>query len=126
MSGTNRRWIIEVPRQAGCLPALLADAHALKPRQHLVAKVRQLLEVVDERKSHAANPGPAQFSESVRDAVRIADHQQAAHAVSVMVALALKLLLANSRRRNLLFAQDTVHRRPAAVLNGGVVLTLLG
>ena len=40
--------------------ALLADAHALEPRQHLVAEVRQLLEVVDEREADAAQAGPAQ------------------------------------------------------------------
>ena len=54
-------------------------------------------EVVDEREADAAQAGAAQVGERLRDLVRIADHQQAAHAVDVVVALALELLLADGR-----------------------------
>ena len=71
-------------------------------------------------------PAWLQSRERLRDPVRVADHQQAAHAVGVMVALALELLLADGRDRNVLLAEDAVDRRPVAVLDRGVVVILLG
>src|SRR5690606_18036104 len=88
------------------LLALLAHAQPFEPRQHLVAEERQLLEVVDEGEADAAQAGPAQVGQHLRDAVGVSDHQKPAHAVHVVVTLALELLLADGLDRNVLLAQD--------------------
>src|SRR5262245_52687382 len=122
-SGVRDRRVKSSPRSS---PPLLADAHALEPRQHLVAEERQLLEVVDEREPDAAHAGAAQVGERLRDLVGIADHQEAAHAVHLALTLALEFGLAHGRARDVPLPEDAVDRRPVAILDHGVAVVLLG
>src|SRR5665213_225236 len=51
----------------------LADAEAFEPRQHLVAKIRKLVEIVDEVHTDARKSGRTIVGQLARHAVRIAD-----------------------------------------------------
>src|SRR5258708_24229473 len=74
-------------RGGGLRTRLLANAHPFQPPDHLVAKVRQLGDVIHQRNADAGQPGFAEIGKRRRDVVGIADDRQAAHALDVFAAL---------------------------------------
>ena len=69
------------------LLSFLPQPHALQPADHLVAEIRQLVDVVDERDADAGEAGLGEVGELAGDLIGIADDRQAAHALRILVAL---------------------------------------
>src|ERR1700710_2998790 len=89
-------------RRAG-RSALFADAHALQPRQHLIAEQRQLAEPIDHREADAAPAAAAQMANPRGDRVGRAHERIAAdRARGEILALLFVFLGADGRRRDVL------------------------
>src|SRR6266853_808249 len=69
----------------------LTKPRARQSWQHLGAKIRQLVEIVDERDRNSPEPQLSQPRHVPRHQVRVSDQWQLAHAVGLVIADALEL-----------------------------------
>src|SRR5262245_55577310 len=97
-----------------------------KPRQHLVAEIRQLIEIIDEGQRNGAHAGLADAVELVGHAVGRPHEWVAADGVGCEILALLDVLLGwNGLRRDALVGEHAVDRAPVRVLDDGVAVILL-
>src|SRR6266850_6244411 len=106
--------------------ALRAHSGAFEARQDLIAEIRQLIRVIDERNRDAAYTGLRQRDEVVGDPLRVSDKRQSAHSMHLETALFLEHFLTDARRRDVALRENAVDGAPIGVFSVAVAVVLLG
>ena len=104
------------------------DAHtgAGETRQHLIAKIRQLQEIIDERKRNAAHARLADGRKLFCDPIGRADERIATDRIRGKVAaLCFIFLERNALRRDVPVRQHPVDGAPIRILDHGVAVVIL-
>src|SRR5262249_8589077 len=125
-SAARRLLAIIISRLCGDAREFNARAVPHQARQHLVAEVRQLVEIIDEREPDPAHAGLGDGVEFLRLLVRSSTEGVAADRVGGEIpAFLLVFLRRNRLRRDALVRQHAVDRAPIGVLDDGVAVIVL-
>src|SRR5215467_5244064 len=104
-----------------------SQSHASEARQHLVAEIRHVVEIVDERDRQPAEAGAAVVGKLGRNLIRRADERIAADSARrEKRALGLELVRRRVLRRDVLERQHLLDRAPIGAFDVGVMVILLG
>ena len=100
LAGDQPKAAAEPFDELGGASALGAHSGAFEAWQDLIAEIRELIRVIDERNRDAADTGPRQRDKIVGDPLRVPDKRQSAHSMHLETALFLEHFLTDARRRD--------------------------
>ena len=104
----------------------LPDAEPGEAWQHLVAEVRHLVEIVDERHRDAAQAGAADIGELFGDAVRGADERIAADRLGRVILLLLRIDFGgDGLAGDVLQRHHLLDRAPVGIVDLGVAVIVI-